>query len=318
MKQQLTFKEMLDKFLKYREISGFKKTSSTSRLIKFYRDCTQRYCDSIYLTQEMINYWCAKRDTEAPNSYNARICIIRTFIQYGISCKWLDLKIPTSAPTAPRTYIPHSFSENELINLFNACDNIKAGINIQGKLRKIEVPAFFRLLYSSGLRTTEARLLRKEDVNLLSGVINVRHTKGYNEHRVVLHDTMKDLLISYDQGMEKFIPHRKIFFPAFGDKCHTNRWVVDLFNEMWYKYNEVKTRAYDLRHNYAIENINKWKDTGYEIHDRLVSLSKSMGHRKLESTIYYYSLVPKLADIIENISGKTFNEIIPDLPEDEE
>jgi hypothetical protein len=34
--------------------------------------------------------------------------------------------------------------------------------------------------------------------------------------------------------------------------------------------------------------------------------------------MYYYSLVPKLAGIIENLSGESYNEIIPDLPNYEE
>jgi integrase len=228
------------------------------------------------------------------------------------------MKVPATSPAIPKTYIPHAFSEKELSNLFKACDEIKSGKNIQEKLRKLEVPVFFRLLYSSGLRTTEIRQLRRENVNLRTGVINIRYTKGYNERRIVLHDTMRRLLIHYDKSIEELIPDRNILFPSFEDKCHLNSWVVNQFNEMWYKYNETKARAYDLRHHYAIENINKWRNTGFEAHDNLLALSKSMGHRKLESTMYYYSLVPKLADIIENISGETYDKIIPNLPEDEE
>ena len=51
---------------------------------------------------------------------------------------------------------------------------------MRAALMKVEVPVFFRLLYSTGMRTTEARLLRVEDVDLQSGVINIRYTK---EHR---------------------------------------------------------------------------------------------------------------------------------------
>jgi Phage integrase family. len=51
--------------------------------------------------------------------------------------------------------------------------------------RRIIVPVFFRLLYSSGIRTTEARLLRADDVNLDDGVLNIRHSKGFSQHFVV-------------------------------------------------------------------------------------------------------------------------------------
>jgi integrase len=312
-----TFKEMLDIYLKFREVSGLKK-STTFSVVQFYRDCNKRYPESKYLTQQMVDWWCAKRNTEKAISNRSRINPIIAFLLFVEQRKWTDLKIPKAPHVRTKSYIPHSFSEKELKNFFRACDEIKEGIPIQVKLRVIEVPVFFRLLYSSGIRTTEARLLRKDDVDLQNGVINIRHTKGYNEHRIVLHDTMSELLVRYDNAISKLMPGRNIFFPSCKDKCHWNIWVYKQFNELWYKYNDAKTVAYSLRHNYAVENINKWTNCGFEIHDKLVALSKSMGHSTLASTMYYYSLVPKLAGIIENLSGESYNKLIPDLPNDEE
>lgn len=317
MKTPMLFKEMLDAYLEFRKVSGLKESTIFS-LVQFYRDCNKRYPESKYLTQEMIDCWCTKRNTEIRVSHWSRTHSIITFLQYAEQRKWIELKIPKIPYYKPSAYIPHAFSEEELQNFFKACDEIKEGAPIQVKLRKIEVPVFFRLLYSSGLRTTEARLLRTKDVCLQSGVIDVRYTKGYNEHRVVLHDTMRELLVRYDNAISKLLPDRKIFFPNYADKCHWNIRVYHQFNELWYKYNEAKTVAYCLRHNYAVENINKWTNRGFEVHDKLVALSKSMGHSTLKSTMYYYSLVPKLAGILENLSGKSYNEIIPDLPDDEE
>lgn len=317
MNTPIRFKEMLNLYLEFRKVSGLK-VSPTFHIVQFYKDCNKRFPGNEYLTQEMIDGWCEKRNTERPISQQTRIRSIIPFLRFAEERRMMDLKIPKLSRTIRNTYIPHTFTEKELLNFFKACDEIKDGAPIQVKLRKIEVPVFFRLLYSSGLRTTEARLLRKKDVNLQNGVINVRYTKGYNEHRVVLHDTMRELLACYDKAISKLMPDRKIFFPNHEDKCHWNIWVYKQFNELWYKYNYAKTVAYSLRHHYAIENINKWTNRGFEVHDKLVALSKSMGHSTLTSTMYYYSLVPKLAGIIENLSGESYNEIIPDLPNDEE
>jgi integrase len=317
MKTRLNLKEMLDRYLEFRKVSGLKK-STTFSLVQFHRDCNKRHPEAIHLTQEMIDWWCTKRDTEQLSSLYHRTHPVITFLQYAQQREWTDLKIPKIPYIKPAPSMSHAFSEKELENFFKACDEIRDGAPIQVKLRKMEVPVFFRLLYSSGLRTTEARLLRTQDVNLQNGVINVRYTKGYNEHRIVLHDTMRELLVRYDSAISKLMPDRRIFFPGREDKCHWNIWVYQQFNELWYKYNDAKTVAYGLRHNYAIENINKWTNHGYEVHNKLVALSKSMGHSTLKSTMYYYSLVPKLAGIIENLSGESYNKIIPDLPDDEE
>ena len=53
-----------------------------------------------------------------------------------------------------------------------------------------------------------------------------------------------------------------------------------------------------------------------DFYAKLFYLSKSMGHRVLESTKYYYSLVPGLANIMEEKTQKSFNTIVPEV-EDE-
>ena len=37
-----------------------------------------------------------------------------------------------------------------------------------------------------------------------------------------------------------------------------------------------------------------------------------MGHSVLESTKYYYSLVPNLADIMKELTNESFNALLPD------
>ena len=55
-------------------------------------------------------------------------------------------------------HIPHSFTEVELKNFFNACDSLPSVSHTsEQRSIKITIPVFFRLLYSSGIRTYEAR-----------------------------------------------------------------------------------------------------------------------------------------------------------------
>lgn len=43
-----------------------------------------------------------------------------------------------------------------------------------------------------------------------------------------------------------------------------------------------------------------------------------MGHASLDSTRYYYSILPALAGIIEEKSEGSFDDIIPEVPDYEE
>ena len=97
-------------------------------------------------------------------------------------------------------------------------------------------------------------------------------------------------------------------------------WVSYNFSLLWEKANGKKggTVAYDLRHNYATANINGWKDDVFEFNDRLHYLARSMGHRCMESTLYYYSVVPGLAGIIQEKTEENFNSIVPEVAYEEE
>src|SRR5699024_6751291 len=110
-------------------------------------------------------------------------------------------------PHLPRleknNYIPHAFTDEELRNFFYACDTIQITRNRRTTIfRKIMMPVVFRLLYSTGMRTTEVRLLKREDVNLEKGVINIQKSKGYNQHYVVMHDSMLAIMKRYDKEIE--------------------------------------------------------------------------------------------------------------------
>ena len=89
------------------------------------------------------------------------------------------------------------------------------------------------------------------------------------------------------------------------------------FRELWNKNNNSHATAYELRHHYAIENINCWTDEGFGFDAKLLSLSKSMGHSTLESTKYYYTLVPRIADILEEKTGMDFESILPEVDYEE-
>jgi integrase len=217
----------------------------------------------------------------------------------------------------PGTYIPYDFEEDELKRFFDACDSIYPYLDKQASMiRKYTIPVFFRLLYSTGMRTTEARLLRRGDVDLAQGVINVQKSKGYDQHYVVMHDTMTGLMARYDQVIAKLQPFREYFFQSIKGSHYRKGWVHNNFRALWEAANDSCPShpvAYDLRHHYATVNINSWTDDAFEFGNHLQYLSKAMGHRHVESTRYYYSIVARLADTLREKTEAGFNAIVPEV-----
>ena len=318
MKQFQSFlSPLIQKYISYQKVSDHWNESHYGvNLSLFDKHCKKKYPNAIELSQEMVDGWCQKRDTESNNSCSTRIYVVISFIRYLRKRGETDIIAPVPPRKEPRTYVPHSFTESELQNFFHACDSISRKTTPDQRIRKITIPIFFRLLYSSGIRTTEARMLRVEDVDLSNGILDIRYSKGYDQHYTVLHDSILTLMKKYDAAIRKICPDRNYFFPAKGNKYHNTKWVYQNFRKLWDKYNDSHATAYELRHNYAIENINQWIGDGLDFHAKLFYLSKSMGHSVLESTTYYYSLVPGLANIIEAKTQKSFNTIVPEV-EDE-
>jgi integrase len=309
---------LMQAYIFYQKASEhWNETSYEPNLVLFDRYCKKHYPEAALLSQEMVNGWCHKRDTETNNSCRSRIYVVASFIQYLRNRGKTDVMKPDIPKKAQLTYIPHSFTDAELGNFFRACDSLPVPRTPEQLSRKITIPVFFRLLYSSGIRTNEARMLRVEDVDLCHGILDIRYSKGHAQHYVALHNSMLELLKIYDAAIRKQYPQRAYFFPARANTFHTRDWVQTNFRELWNKYNRSRATAYELRHHYAIANINRWTDEGFGFWAKLLYLSKSMGHSTLESTKYYYSLVPGMADILEEKTGMDFECIVPEVDYEE-
>lgn len=285
-------------------------------LAAFDKYCRNSFPEAMTLTQEMVDGWCQKRDTEKGYSCRTRIQVIVSCVKYLNSRKLCMLRPPLLPKDRNRyQYVPHHFTDEELDDLFRRCDTHVARRSLASRLKTVTLPVFFRLLFSTGMRPTEARLLRRGDVDLVHGVIDIRQSKGRSQHFVVLHDSMLELMREYDGRVsrEDMCPDREYFFPTAGSGHHSRNWVSGNFRNLWDSSRFGRAVPYDLRHEYATRNINQWVGLGIEFNARFVSLSKSMGHASLECTKYYYTLVPRLADVMLSLTENTFNEIVPDV-----
>lgn len=305
-------------------IEGYAKYLSTTNkwepTIKKWLKNFDHYCDSFHdktLRQEHIDSWSAKRTSETNASCGARVSKLNGFLRYLIDRNIYDISLAEVPKHEKYNNIPYFFSQEELIRFFRECDSIEILKSTrEQKNRKMTTPVIFRLLYSTGMRPPEVRGLRRKDVDLTSGVISISETKGHIEHHIIMHETMSEVMLLYDKHIRILYPERKYFFPGYHHEYLTMDWLSSTFRNMWTKANGWSAThpvVYTFRHNYAIENINSWTGNASDSFSKLVILSKSMGHANLKSTMYYYSLCPKLSEIIEIQTGDKFNEIIPEV-----
>lgn len=312
--------EIFDEFIQYRIASGWWNKGYQANLNAFDRYCIQQFPGEPALLQDMLNNWYNKKPTECLASTRCRTQVVTTLVRYIQKNHGTDLFIPQLPKKYKRHYIPHSFTDKELDSFFSECDRQVLEAK-QGKpaLRALTISVIFRTLYSTGMRTTEARLLKTDEINFDEGIVNITSTKGDRQHFVALDPELKSILIRYNAIAQRLFPERKYFF--YNKDISEPFSAYELryqFEKRWNKVNNNHAIPYDLRHNYAVQNINRWIASGFEFHDKFLYLSKSMGHSSLESTKYYYSLVPKLAGIMNDCDNGSFNSLVPEVMRYEE
>lgn len=306
---------MFDEFLIYMETSGTWNNTYNENLHYFDKYLSDKFPENNSINEEMLD-WCHPRNTEHGNSCKVRSTVVRNFIRYARKRGWTNIGMFKELSNQPCNYIPHFFTEKELEEFFQQCDsyfiaNYARCSSLNNLINKLEFPIYCRLLLSTGLRTCEARWLRREDVNFDTGVVEIKKSKGANEHRIVLHESTLDMLRSYDTAIEIVLPNRKYLFPDRKDKYHSAAWGGYYFRIIWSKVSDEKACGYDLRSMYAVKNITKWENHGFELSGKLLFLSRSMGHHKIQSTFGYFHLTPMLVEKLKSNTSKGFSELCP-------
>ena len=126
-------------------------------------------------------------------------------------------------------------------------------------MRYYVIPVIFRLLYTCGLRSSEARLLRVDDIDLSTGKVFIRKSKGWEARIIYVSDDRLDLLRRYDRIIRDTYPDREAFFPNQSGDYYSRSTLDVWFHEFWDPLPEAAItkgntpRVHDLRY----PNLNK-------------------------------------------------------------
>lgn len=261
--------------------------------------CERDFPDEERVSQAMVDAWCVRHDAEGANSFADRQASLSRFVGFLSARGLTDAVMPDPPLREPKRFVPHAFTQDELRGLFAALDSFRPRCWTKvGRRTKITLPVFFRLLYSTGMRTSEARLLRSENVDLESGTLLVVEGKGRHERLVAMHESMTALMPEYDVRASALYPERVYFFPngERGEEPLRSNWVQEWFSWAWSGVSDERATAYQLRHHFATTNINAMVGRGASSIDDLEYLAKALGHTSVDVTAksYYYA-VPALA-----------------------
>ncbi len=312
------FKPYIEGLISQKRAFGFIYTSEEMILATFDRFCCKHYRDEKRLDRDIVMHWAKQTSTEGRNSRNNRVGIVRQLAKYIVS---LGLEAYIAPKIAnEQTKPPHIFTREELAAFFKVTDQIEQRSAFP--VRHLVLPVIFRVIYCCGLRLAEACNLKCDNINLDTGEIIIRQSKGYNDRIVFLADDVRVLCRRYDSKVSETLPFRQWFFPSSGDRPYLKHSICRIFNKIWEqtefsRKTPIKPTTHCFRHTFAVNRMNKWINDGANFENRLKYLSKYLGHSSAQHTQYYLhfvqSLFPKFKKMV-----KDYDHMIPEISNGQE
>jgi len=174
-------------------------------------------------------------------------------------------------------------------------------------IRAYTVSTAIGLLRSTGLRVSEATLLKIKDVRLSEGYLFISSSKFKKDRIVPLHPTAIEELMNYRDFITEKLGNRGdteyFFVSSYGHAFNTRafEYAFQLIRSVLSKTSTHgktrKVRLYDIRYTFACDIIKRWLEAGEDVNQRLHLLSTYMGHIKPADTYWYLSATPELLAI---------------------
>ena len=224
--------------------------------------------------------------------------------------------LPRCALPRPARYVPHIYTDQQLVALFAQTD--RCHYCPQVPLRHLIMPVLFRTVYACGLRCSEARLLRVDDVDIDTGVLQIRDAKGGKDRQVPVCEALRNRLAGYHAQTAGRPGRREWFFPGsspgqpltLGNIGHNFRrflWQARISHGG----RGHGPRVHDLRHTFAVTNLRSWFAQGRDIGVLLPVLQTYMGHSSIADTAYYLHLTAESYPDITTRVQQAIGDVVP-------
>lgn len=292
--------EMRD-FVALRKTEGKDYGSQAWNLVYFDRFLCSIDWQHQWLSQEVIDRYCLSIRDRAPGTQRVMLSVVRRF------CGYMALFDPRSyvperrrMPICPDQQMPFVFTQEQVCRLV-----VEAGrLPIYPSwfsLRPHLYETLVGLLYTTGIRVSEALDLNIEDVDLRVPRLLIRKGKFGKSRWIPLTQSTGDKLEEYlDKrvGFASTAPNSPVFVSC-RDHRLTHSVVYGNFRRILRacglaRHAREGPNIHSLRHSFACHRLLEWYRQGVDINACLPALSTYMGHISIHFTRRYLHATPEL------------------------
>ena len=309
------FAELAKNFVLYKQSLGLKYESEMKNMSRFTKFADKLGATEPVLTKDLVLAWIEKRPNETDKTREHRHSVICRFAEYLMLHGHTPYVAPKINYKGSRHFTPHIFTHDEIERIFISSDDI-APSNISPYVHKI-LPVLLRMLYSCGLRISEALRLTDADVDLEQGILTIKHAKFDQDRLIPMSKSLIAACKTYRESMT-LLPG-DYFFPARDRSQISPLTIYNRFKDiLWksgipYQGKPNGPRLHDMRHTFAVHALQQWTKDGNDIYCMLPMLSVYLGHEYTSSTGRYLRLTAEVYPEIVEITSKNCGFVIPTI-----
>lgn len=283
-----------------RQSLGYGDSTFRSYLVHFDRFLADRGWTGVELTRELVEEWACSGGPLRPKSRANRLSALRALALYHAQMAPQSyVPGPTWGPRQSSSFRPHIYTSAEIQALLAGA----AQLTPQNSLRPVTYVTLISLLFSSGLRISEALALQLADVELEDGILIIRESKFHKSRMVPLHETATTGLLRYQEARNarrhSTAPEAPLFVNEWGRACKYPT-VVKTFLAIARRAGIRGApgvrgpRIHDARHTFAVRRLLEWYRDGANVQSRLPLLTTYLGHVSMVSTQIYLDITAEL------------------------
>lgn len=287
----------IDTYLGTRRAAGFELEVPEYLLRSFARFASER--GEQHVRTATVVEWAGQAPSRGQRHH--RLGTVTRFARY-VQAEDGRHEIPPADVFGPKRSrrVPFIYTQEDSKRLIRAASHLGP----EGSLRPHTYSALLALLFSTGLRISEALALRSNDITP-DGLV-IRKAKFQKSRLVPLHQTA-------EEGLSRYLQHRKrvccrndhIFVSVRGRGLERS-------GVYWTFVNLLKStgldpgtggrrpRIHDIRHTFAVRALRACPEGRDNIGRHMLALSTYMGHANISDTYWYLESTPHLMQDIQN------------------